>query len=253
MAWKTTISDPPDLVQRMEKLEKANRRLKLAGVLVLTLVGCLLLLGVASPKRTVEAEAFILRDANGEMRAVLGMGVEGPSLSLYDANEVPRAVLLVLEGEPALFLYDANGKVIFGASDTKRKAAQRAASSRFEKYEVPAEVSVMDMVLLEANLLIIRDKLGSAPGITLPRLSYDWSRRKVKAIAQVDEKFLGEQKIDEVKKNLNITALTASLAAGLGLPEMRYADPDFEVEFLSVGKEKRTVYAEYKNGKLTIH
>ena len=86
MASKTIISGPPDLAQRVEKLEKANRRLKLAGVLALTLVGCLLLLGVASPDRTVEAEEFILRDASGNRRAGLAVVAQGPGLHLYDAN-----------------------------------------------------------------------------------------------------------------------------------------------------------------------
>ncbi len=110
------IWDSPDLAQRVEKLEKANRRLKLAGVLVLALVGCLLLLGVASPKRTVEAEEFILRDANGELRVNLSMTAEGPALIFVDANRVTRVVLMAMVAEaPALFLYDANGKVIFSA------------------------------------------------------------------------------------------------------------------------------------------
>ena len=137
MAWKTIISNPPDLAQRVEKLEKANRRLEFAGVLALTLVGCLLLLGAASPKRTVSAEEFILRDedgdlrvslhmtasgpalslfdANGKVRAVLAMGADGPMLLLADANEVSRALLGVLEVEAGLALFDANGKVIFTA------------------------------------------------------------------------------------------------------------------------------------------
>jgi len=119
MAWETIISDPPDLAQRVEKLEKANRRLKLGGVLALTLVGCLLLLGVASPKRTVEAEAFILRDANGGMRALLGMGVEGPMLHLYDANALSRALLQVTVSGSAVGFFDANGKlrVVVGVTE----------------------------------------------------------------------------------------------------------------------------------------
>jgi len=130
---------------------------------------------------------------------------------------------------------------------------QKAASPRFEKYEGPARFSEMDRRLLEANLLIIRDQLNSAPGIALSRIFYDWNTRKVKAVAQVDETFLGEQKTDEVKKNLLKTAKTAVLAAGLALPELQYADPDFEMEFISINKPKRTVYAEYKNGELRIH
>ncbi len=111
------ISDPPDLAQRVEKLEKANRRLKLAGVLALTLVGCLLLLGVASPKRTVEAERFILLDANGKPRVRLRMRAEGPELGLYDANRKTRVALGMTPNGPKLGLLDANGnlQVILGA------------------------------------------------------------------------------------------------------------------------------------------
>ncbi len=106
------ISDLPDLAQRVEKLEKANRRLKLAGVLALALVGCLLLLGVASPKRTVEAEKFLLRDANGKIRASLDVvGLEGPMLFLLDANEDMRVTPSTGLGGAALRFFDANEKV----------------------------------------------------------------------------------------------------------------------------------------------
>ncbi len=104
------ISDLPDLAQRVEKLEKANRRLKLAGVLALALVGCSLLLGAASPKRTVEAEEFILRDANGEVRAILHMKPNGPGLLFYDANGESRVALAVTRLGPMLALFDANRK-----------------------------------------------------------------------------------------------------------------------------------------------
>lgn len=130
---------------------------------------------------------------------------------------------------------------------------QKTVSSRFEKYEKPIGITVMDWRLLGANLVLIRDKLNSAPGIVVPRLYYDWSTRKVKGVTQVDEKILGQQKIDKVKENLEIAALTAHLAAGLAISELRYADPDFEMEFRTLGTEKSTVYADYKNGKITIY
>lgn len=130
---------------------------------------------------------------------------------------------------------------------------QKTASSRFEKYLVPAERAEMDMRLLEANLKMAHGQLEFAPGIGLPRLFYDRSTRKVKAVAFVREKFLDQQKTEEVKKNLEITAGAAFIAAALRLPELQWlpADPDFEVEF--IGKAKKSVYAEYKNGELTIH
>ena len=114
------ISDLPDLVQRVEKLEKANRRLKLAGVLALTLVGCLLLLGAASPKRTVEAEEFVLRDANGDERARLGITASGSALGFRDANGNLRAVLSTKGG---LILYDAKGDMRLSLGDLPGGAA----------------------------------------------------------------------------------------------------------------------------------
>ncbi len=103
------ISYLPDLAQRVEKLEKANRRLKLAGALALALVACLLLLGAASPKRTVEAEEFNLRDANGKVRALLAMAAKRPMFVLSDANGKMRATLAITADGPLLGLFDANG------------------------------------------------------------------------------------------------------------------------------------------------
>ncbi len=132
MAWKPMISDPHDLAQRVEKLEKANRRLKLAGVLALTLVGCLLLLGVASPNRTVEAEQFILRDANGKEQAALRMSAEGPELGFLDANGKVRLMLTLSEGIPGLGFFDANGKAraLLGVSAVGPKLVFRDANGK---------------------------------------------------------------------------------------------------------------------------
>jgi hypothetical protein len=126
------ISDPHDLAQRVEKLEKANRRLKLAGVLALTLVGCLLLLGVASPKRTVSAQEFILRDANGKVQAVLGMRENDPMLGFSDANGKVRLMLTLSEGMPGLGFLDANGKAraLLGVSAVGPKLVFRDANGQ---------------------------------------------------------------------------------------------------------------------------
>lgn len=64
----------------------------------------------AKPNRRVEAEEFILRDANGAVRAVLTMTLDGPGLFLHDQNGIVRAGLLVGEGEPGLALFDGLGR-----------------------------------------------------------------------------------------------------------------------------------------------
>lgn len=79
-----------ELVQRLERLERGNRRWKLA-VLAL-LMGCMVLLfaGFDYPQpnvvkaRSVEAQTFVLRDADGQIRARMAIGEDGPRLSFYD-------------------------------------------------------------------------------------------------------------------------------------------------------------------------
>ena len=64
----------------------------------------------SGPKRRVEGDEFVLRDAKGAMRAALTMTLDGPGLFLYDQNEVIRAGLLVGKEEPGLALFDCLGR-----------------------------------------------------------------------------------------------------------------------------------------------
>jgi hypothetical protein len=130
----------PSIEERLERLEKQNRWLKVLLLAVIVLAGGGVMLSVVSGvraqapqwRRTVEAEKFVLRDSNGKTRATLRVVLpDGPRLDLYDANGKPRVVLatppsagLLLTdasgmpltvrvgstGEgPGLFLFDANG------------------------------------------------------------------------------------------------------------------------------------------------
>ena len=95
-----------DFVRRLDKLERQNRRLRQGVALILTILGTLLLIAQSSPKRTVEAEEFILRDAAGRIRAKLGMWTAEPSFALYDS--AGRAKVLMDGNGPAVHLSDAN-------------------------------------------------------------------------------------------------------------------------------------------------
>ena len=104
--------DWPTVVERLEKLERQNRRMKQVGAAVLVLVAAMLLMGQASPNRTVEANEFVLKDANGKMQARLGLTANAPGLTLYEADgEVIRTFLGVGADGPGLYLADAGGKV----------------------------------------------------------------------------------------------------------------------------------------------
>jgi hypothetical protein len=111
------VSPFPDLaavVQRVERVEQQNRRLKSAVILVL-LLGCAgVLMGQAQPRsRTVEAEAFVLRDAAGKARAGLEMAPDGSvALALYDQAGASRAAVRVkADGSPDVTLIDQAARI----------------------------------------------------------------------------------------------------------------------------------------------
>ncbi len=100
-------SQTPDLatvVERLEKVERQNRRLRLIGVAILVLAVGGLLMGQALPRqRTVIAEEFILKDANGKGRASLGtVGDRVVSLILSDPSGDNVVSLSVDDGAPSV-------------------------------------------------------------------------------------------------------------------------------------------------------
>ena len=64
----------------------------------------------SEPKRRVEAEEFVLRDANGVARAALSMTLDGPGLFLYDQSGIVRLGLLIGNDAPGVALFDSLGR-----------------------------------------------------------------------------------------------------------------------------------------------
>lgn len=60
------------LARRVDRLERENLRLKAVAVVVLVVSVSALLMGSATTTKTLEAEEFILRGADGKPRATLG-------------------------------------------------------------------------------------------------------------------------------------------------------------------------------------
>ncbi|MBA7647375.1 MAG: hypothetical protein GH143_08415 [Calditrichaeota bacterium] len=106
--------ETPDLqalVGRLKKVERQNQSLRRVVVTMAVLGAAVFMIGAAQPKsRTVEAEAFILLDANGQQRAKLVAPSGYPGFILYDKNGTPRMRLSVVD-EPSLSLYDRNGNL----------------------------------------------------------------------------------------------------------------------------------------------
>jgi hypothetical protein len=128
--------DPTDqmsLSNRLDRLERENRRLKVYGSAVLLGVAGALCMGLAAaPSKKLEAEIIVLKGPHGKAQMILGVGEEGPALTLVDkdgklrvnidasvdgpgidlldAKESPRAQLMVTEDQgPLLNFTDSKG------------------------------------------------------------------------------------------------------------------------------------------------
>ena len=84
-----------EVVARLEKVEKENRRLKRGGLALILVAGCVALMGQARPAATtMEARSYVLQDASGTKRAEL-------MLEPGAAGEEPSPVLRFLDGKGA--------------------------------------------------------------------------------------------------------------------------------------------------------
>ena len=100
------------VVERLEKLERQNRRLKQAGAVALILAAAVLLMGQVPSHRTVEANEFVLKDGDGRMRARLYMQAPrmvSPALEFYDLDGVKRVSLDVQYSGSGISFYDEEG------------------------------------------------------------------------------------------------------------------------------------------------
>lgn len=92
---KPPTIDIEDLAQRLDRLERENRRLKRVGSLLVVGFAAMVLMGQTVPKsRTLEAERFILKDASGVTRAELGTWAgDFAGLAIRDQGGNTQAVL----------------------------------------------------------------------------------------------------------------------------------------------------------------
>jgi hypothetical protein len=101
------------LIERLERLEKQNRRFKQAGfVLVLILVAFGTMAQQPPLNTEVKAQKFSLHDSSGKTRGMF-FTREGQSiLILSDRNGEPRLTLTVgADGSPAVGLFEPGDKI----------------------------------------------------------------------------------------------------------------------------------------------
>jgi hypothetical protein len=104
----------------VRRVERENRRLKQAGVIALAVIAVVVLMGQATQgkvAKVIEAEKFVLRDADGKGRARLESLPSGlVRLVLLDKDENVQSVLGVGVGRPSLVLAGRNNKTILTTS-----------------------------------------------------------------------------------------------------------------------------------------
>jgi len=108
------------LARRLDRVERENRWLKRAGLVALAVIAAVVLMGQATQgkvAKVIEAEKFVLRDAEGKPRARLESLPSGlVRLALLDKNENIQSVLGVGVGRPSLVLAGRNNKTILTTS-----------------------------------------------------------------------------------------------------------------------------------------
>ena len=89
-----------DVESRLAKLERENRVMKWAAIVIAGLVGSMALMGQAATPKVVDeirTKRLVVVDAAGKARAGLGLVQGAPWLSLYDAGGKTRAALGLTE------------------------------------------------------------------------------------------------------------------------------------------------------------
>jgi len=84
------------LVTRVNRLERENRRMKLAGMLMLVGVAAVIVMGQAKATKVakvIEAERFVLRDENGRERAVLETLLDHTDFTLRNSDDTVTSSL----------------------------------------------------------------------------------------------------------------------------------------------------------------
>ena len=100
-----------ELTRRVEHLEHENHRLKQFGIMALVLIAAVLAMGQAWPARTIEAEVFLLKDVDGNVKAKLDVKDGSTKLTFLDRAGHERVALTSAEDFAALEMKDEKGRL----------------------------------------------------------------------------------------------------------------------------------------------
>ena len=166
------------IVSRIERLEEQNRRLKRGALACLVAIASFGLMGQAQRKSTrapaptpapapaipkkIEAESFILKDANGRVRAELSITGTGPSLKLRDQSGTALVTLSLNDEKPAgPFLLLSDPQHHAGLSMSVLGGAGSQLSLTGERADIQAHIGVTP----DGTALVLTDQDGFTTNI----------------------------------------------------------------------------------------
>jgi hypothetical protein len=96
------------LERRIERLERQNRRYRLGGAILILASAAALCIGMSAPRKTLETDLLLIKDANGTTRMILGMADDGPAITMLDEKGKLRANIGVTSKGPEFDFLDAS-------------------------------------------------------------------------------------------------------------------------------------------------
>jgi len=96
------------LALRIERLERQNRRYQVGGAITILAAAAALCIGMSAPRKTVETDLLLIKDANGTTRMILGMADDGPAITMLDEKGKLRANIGVSDKGPEFDFLDAS-------------------------------------------------------------------------------------------------------------------------------------------------
>jgi hypothetical protein len=105
MTHLTANENYSDLLGRLQKLERDNRRMKRVGAVVLIAITTLIFMGQTGKNRALDADSLVIRDANGRVRIEFGMVDDtSPTLKMYGGPDNKNASVVLTSNQKGSYL-----------------------------------------------------------------------------------------------------------------------------------------------------
>ncbi len=128
---------------------------------------------------------------------------------------------------------------------------QKSQVSKFAKYHTMARFTDLDWMLLEADVMDLRERAGYDEGGAAPaRFFFDPKADKIVAFVAVDGTFLAKETSISVREKLLAIANSELFKLRLSIPEL--STQEFEADFRSLNGGPVN-FGEFKNGALVLH